>query len=89
MANLISLSRILITFLSVYYLFTGTTKGLTIAVILIIVQFALDGVDGYVARKFNEVSKLGAVLDIMGDRIAENAYWISFAVLGWLPISFP
>ena len=89
MANLISLSRILITFLSVYYLFTGTTKGLTIAVILIIVQFALDGVDGYVARKFNEVSKLGAVLDIMGDRIADNAYWISFAVLGWLPISFP
>ena len=89
MANLISLSRILITFLSLYFLFLGTTKSMLIALFLIILQFSLDGVDGYVARKFNETSKLGAVLDIMGDRIAENAYWISFAVLGWLPVCFP
>jgi CDP-diacylglycerol--glycerol-3-phosphate 3-phosphatidyltransferase len=89
MANLISLSRILITFISLYFLFIGTTQALVIAVVLLILQFALDGVDGYVARKFNETSKLGAVLDIMGDRIAENAYWISFAVLGWLPVAYP
>lgn len=89
MANLISLSRILITFLSLYFLFLGTTNSLIIALVLIIIQFSLDGVDGYVARKFNEVSKLGAVMDIMGDRIAENAYWISFAVLGWVPVCFP
>ena len=89
MANLISISRIFITLISLYFLFMGTTAGLISATGLIIFQFALDGVDGYVARKFNEVSKLGSVLDIMGDRIAENAYWIVFAVLGWIPVSFP
>ena len=89
MANLISLSRILITFLSLYFLFQETTEALIIAVVLIVLQFALDGVDGYVARKLHETSKLGAVLDIMGDRIAENAYWISFAILGWLTPPFP
>lgn len=89
MANLISLSRILVAFLSLYFISLGTGLAMLIAVLLVILQFALDGVDGYVARKLNEVSKLGAVLDIMGDRIAENSYWIYFAVLGWIPASFP
>lgn len=89
MANLISISRILITFLSLYFMTLQTTGALITALLLVILQFSLDGVDGYVARKFNEASKLGAVLDIMGDRIAENAYWITFAVLGWLPLVFP
>ena len=89
MANLISLSRIIITFISLYFLMLGTTGAMLTAIGLIIFQFALDGVDGYVARKFNEVSKLGSVMDIMGDRIAENAYWIVFAVLGCIPVAFP
>ena len=57
--------------------------------ILTILAFSLDGVDGWVARKFNEESKFGALLDIMGDRIVENTYWILFAVMGWLNIIFP
>ncbi|MBR1754664.1 CDP-alcohol phosphatidyltransferase family protein [bacterium] len=89
MANWITLSRILITFLSLYFLFIGTTEAMITAVSLLVLQFILDGVDGYVARKFHEESKLGAALDIMSDRIAENAYWISFAVLGWISVSFP
>lgn len=59
------------------------------AFILTGIAFALDGVDGYIARKFNEASKLGATLDIMGDRIAEYAYWITFACMGWISITFP
>ena len=49
----------------------------------------MDGVDGYIARKYNQSSQLGSVLDIMGDRIVEVAYWIAFAVLGWINIIFP
>jgi CDP-diacylglycerol--glycerol-3-phosphate 3-phosphatidyltransferase len=49
----------------------------------------MDAVDGYLARKYGQASQLGAVLDIMGDRIIEAIYWIVFAVLGWLPIIFP
>lgn len=39
-------------------------------------------------EKFNETSKLGAVLDIMSDRIVENTFWVVFAVFDWLPISY-
>lgn len=49
----------------------------------------MDGVDGYIARKYNQASELGSVLDIMGDRIVEVSYWIVFAVMGWLNILFP
>lgn len=50
---------------------------------------ALDGLDGYVARKFNEASPLGAVMDIVSDRVVEQVYWLGFAGLGWVPIAVP
>ena len=91
MANFISVFRIFIMFLAVYliYCFEGNTTAYIWALILTILAFSLDGVDGWIARKFNEVSKFGALLDIMGDRIVENTYWILFAVMGWINILFP
>lgn len=89
MANIISIFRVFLVFLAVFLLFIGNSVADVWALILTITAFALDGLDGWVARKFNESSKLGAVLDIMSDRIAENTFWVAFAVLGWLSIVFP
>jgi len=90
MANLISISRILLVFVAVGLLYFKECTGAYIAsLILTILAFSFDGLDGYVARKYGEESKLGAVLDIMGDRIAEYAYWIMFAHMGWVPVVFP
>ena len=77
MANLISLFRVILAFYLLLMLdyqsqnstFYWTAVGLTLAVIL------LDALDGWVARKFNEASKIGSIIDILGDRIVENAYW--------------
>ena len=78
-------------FYAIYLIYNcqGDTSSYLLALVLTIIAFALDGVDGYVARKFHEESKFGALLDIMGDRIVENTYWILFAVMGWLNILFP
>ena len=89
MANFITILRIFLIFISTYLLFQPNTTTYVWALILVIVAFAFDGLDGYVARKFNESSKLGAMLDIMSDRIAENTLWVVFAVLGWVPVIFP
>lgn len=91
MANFISIFRIFVMFIAVYLIYTqvGNTNAYVWALILTIIAFSLDGVDGWIARKFNEVSKFGALLDIMGDRIVENTYWVLFAVMGWLNILFP
>lgn len=89
MANLITIFRMFLVFIVAYLLFSHSALLFVLALVLTIVAFALDGVDGWVARKLNEVSKLGSVLDIISDRIVENVFWIVFAVLGWLPAVFP
>jgi CDP-diacylglycerol---glycerol-3-phosphate 3-phosphatidyltransferase len=62
------------------------------ALALTIGAIALDGVDGYLARRLNLVTPLGAQLDILGDRVIENIFFIYFAVCGqislWVPVIF-
>lgn len=91
MANFITIFRVFLMFIGVYLVMAqqGNFTAYVWALILTILAFALDGVDGYVARTFHEESKLGALLDIMSDRIVENTFWIVFAVLGWLSVLFP
>ncbi|MFA7659224.1 MAG: CDP-alcohol phosphatidyltransferase family protein [Candidatus Gastranaerophilaceae bacterium] len=89
MANFITIFRILLVFISISLLFSHNSYAYICAIVLTVIAFSLDGVDGYIARKFNETSKLGAVLDIMSDRIVENTFWVTFAVLGWLPVAYP
>lgn len=40
----------------------------------------MDALDGWAARRFNEVSQAGAIFDIAGDRIVELALWTFFAI---------
>lgn len=89
MANFISIFRTILCFFVVGMLFIREDSVYIAAFILTVIVIWMDGLDGYIARKFNETSKFGAVLDILGDRIVENVYWISFAVLGWLPLWVP
>lgn len=88
-ANIVSITRIFVAFAAIGLLFIKTTPAYVWSVGLTIVAFAMDGVDGYIARKYNQSSEWGSVLDILGDRIVEMSYWIAFAVMGWLSILFP
>ncbi len=99
MANFLTVLRVLLAFVTLGLLFC-TPPGFQVSVkhqpalyisafFLTIFVISLDGLDGYVARKRNECSKLGSVLDILGDRIVENAYWVAYAVLGWVGIWVP
>lgn len=84
MANGITITRILLALSVMGMLFIPSATVYTVCFILTLLIIAMDGLDGYIARKRGETSKLGAVLDIIGDRIVENGYWITFAVLGWV-----
>jgi CDP-diacylglycerol--glycerol-3-phosphate 3-phosphatidyltransferase len=88
-ANIVSISRIFVAFVAIGLLYFDTTEAYISSVVLTGIAFSMDAVDGYLARKFGQASQVGAVLDIMGDRIVEAIYWVVFAVLGWLPIIFP
>jgi CDP-diacylglycerol--glycerol-3-phosphate 3-phosphatidyltransferase len=85
-ANLVSLIRTLLGLLTVSLLFIPAQAVYLLCFGLTIVVIAMDALDGYLARKLNEASKLGAVIDILGDRVVEQVYWVTFVTLGWLPL---
>ncbi len=89
MANIVSIARIFVAFVAVWLMTLNKWTGFEIAFVLTIIAFAMDGLDGYIARKFNQSSEWGSVLDIMGDRIVEMTYWIAFACLGLIPMLYP
>lgn len=89
LANIVSVSRVFVAYIAIAMLYMKTTWAYLIAFILTIIAFSMDGLDGYLARKLNQSSEWGSVLDILGDRIVEVSYWTAFAVLGWINILFP
>ena len=81
MANTITILRMIIAFIAICLLFYQTPASYITAFILTIIAIWFDGLDGFVARLFNETSKFGAVLDILGDRVVENIYWIRCSII--------
>ncbi len=87
-ANIITIARIALAFIAITFFGSGFWANL-FATLLVAVVICMDAWDGYVARKLGIASKLGALLDITGDRIVENALWIYFAVINMVPIWMP
>jgi len=87
-ANLVAITRAAFAFLAVAILFHRRDLYL-LAAVLTIVSILMDGLDGWVARRYGEVSRIGAVIDILTDRIVELTYWIAFAALHWIPAWIP
>lgn len=89
MANLITVGRLILLFITIWMMYEGNVQVITACMFLIIIVFASDGLDGWVARKRGSTSAFGAVFDIAGDRIAENVLWVVFADLNKLPVWVP
>ena len=72
-ANKITILRILLIPFFVIELLYYVKNGNEIHRLLAILSFAitaiLDGVDGYIARRYNQKSELGAVLDPLADKL--------------------
>jgi CDP-diacylglycerol--glycerol-3-phosphate 3-phosphatidyltransferase len=55
------------------------------AAVLFIVAIATDGVDGYIARKYDIVSDLGKLLDPIADKALTGLAFVGLSILGELP----
>jgi cardiolipin synthase len=76
-ANLLTLFRIALT-LPFLYLINEGRFGL--ALLVFFVASVTDFADGYVARKFNQQSSLGRVLDPLADKLLTTASFIVMAL---------
>lgn len=89
MANLITLSRLILLFVVIWIAYLPLSWMHFLNVPLLILVFVTDGFDGYVARKRNETSLFGAMFDITVDRIVELSMWVVLADLDLVPVWVP
>jgi CDP-diacylglycerol--glycerol-3-phosphate 3-phosphatidyltransferase len=72
-ANKVTIGRILlIPFFVVeviYYMKTGIETHRLLAMLAFVIAAVCDGVDGYIARRYNQRSELGAILDPLADKL--------------------
>ena len=85
-ANLITGGRVILLFVATAFAVAGNRPLAFVALPLALVALLMDWLDGLAARRWGGESKLGGVLDIAGDRVAENVWWITFAWLRLIPL---
>jgi cardiolipin synthase (CMP-forming) len=84
--NVITLVRLLCIPLFLWLLFGAHRQ--TAAAILLAVLGATDWVDGFVARRYRQVSTLGKILDPTADRVLVGTAVIAVIVHGAVPLWF-
>lgn len=80
--NLITLARIFLVPIFLFAFLTRLDVGAHIAAGVFIIAAITDGVDGYLARKNKEITKLGQFLDPLADKLLVSAALIAMVELG-------
>lgn len=80
--NLLTLARIAVCPILVLLLHNGNYE---MALVLFLAAGITDGLDGFIAKRFDCVSKFGAVLDPVADKLLIASTYIMLAILGDIP----
>ena len=87
--NLLTVFRLLLIPVMLYYLFTDNLK---IALIIYVLASATDVIDGYIARKFDMITNIGKILDPLADKLLQFAaligLWYSKIIPLWILVVF-
>ncbi|OIO60471.1 MAG: CDP-diacylglycerol--glycerol-3-phosphate 3-phosphatidyltransferase [Verrucomicrobia bacterium CG_4_9_14_3_um_filter_43_20] len=83
--NAISFSRIPLLFVIAALLYCSWMGAATIAFILFVIGGLSDWLDGYLARKNNNISNFGKILDALTDKIFVLGVIITLLAIGILP----
>ena len=75
--NLMSIIRIIIVPFFAYFFMKDQ---LLVAVILLLLSGLSDLFDGYIARKFNQITELGKMLDPLADKITQGVVAVCLAI---------
>lgn len=80
--NILTIIRILLT---PVFVMAYTSENFKLAWILFLVAGLTDGLDGFLARIWNQRTQLGAMLDPLADKALLITSFICLAAKGWLP----
>lgn len=88
--NSLTVVRIILVPLFVIFLSARIPYGIYLATVIFIIAALTDSIDGYLARKWKQVTTLGKLLDPLADKLLITAALISMVELqmipGWIAI---
>jgi len=79
--NILSLARIILTPLFIILLFADFKMAKVFALLVFAIAAITDAYDGYLARKYNQITPEGKFLDPLADKILVLSAFISFAFI--------
>ncbi len=84
LANKLTILRIFLIPVFMIFLLNKIPYGAQIAAIIFIIAALTDALDGYVARKRNQITTLGKFMDPLADKLLVSAALISLVQMGKL-----
>jgi len=80
--NLITLARILLVPVLVWAIISGEMQ---LAFLLFLAAGISDAIDGFLAKRFNMATELGAYLDPLADKVLIVSIYVALGIVGALP----
>lgn len=87
-SNLISMFRLILLIPVSYLLITNFETKNTLIIILVLCMYFSDLLDGYLARKLNQVSEFGKIIDPLADKICVIVICLILLFIGKIPLWF-
>ena len=81
-ANLVTIARLLMVIPLIWLI---ATERVHAAFWLLLAAGLSDALDGYIAKRFNARTELGAYLDPIADKTLLDGIYVAMALAGWLP----
>lgn len=83
--NILTIFRICLIPIYLSFFYSGFKHNILLAGLVFIVAGVSDVLDGYIARKFNQVSDLGIILDPIADKLMSFTILITFTTSQIIP----
>lgn len=83
--NALTIIRLLLIPGFAYYFFSPMKYGVRIAVVIFVIAGLTDILDGFIARRYNLITRLGIVLDPLADKLMLLTVLISITIKNQIP----
>jgi len=85
LANRLTVSRIVLTFVFMFFLFLKSPVYKVVALIVFALATGTDFLDGFIAKKRNERTTFGKLMDPIADKILVLAAFLAFVEMKLIP----
>ena len=83
--NKLTLTRIALTFVFMGFLYTSGVTAKVLALFTFVLASLTDALDGYLAKKYNQMTDFGRLMDPIADKILVLAALLAFVERGVVP----